>query len=210
MTSTIHRTRRARRNGSVALPSDLDSPTDRDDSGARGGAPSAPTADGDAETIDLRDGAGAIAVLEHAGDPGAASHAHESSISTDDGVAPAPERVLRPMAPNAAVAPGRVSAAMQVVLLAATCGVVAWHVAIRGGTLGAGRITIVYSLVVTAYVLSRFLLAAAYRPPRHAGLEPTVAVIVPAYNEGEAVIRTVHACAALDYPAGPATTPGST
>lgn len=205
MTSTIHRTRRARWNGSVALPPDLDSPTDRDDSGARGGASSVPTPDGDADVIDLRDGAGAIAVLEHPVDhpagPGAASHADDSSATADGPVALAAEPVLRPMAPNAAVTPGRVSAAMHIVLLAATCGVVAWHVAIRGGSLGAGRITIVYSLVVTAYVLSRFLLAAAYRPPRHAGLEPTVAVIVPAYNEGEAVIRTVHACAALDYPA---------
>lgn len=111
------------------------------------------------------------------------------------------EVTFRPMAANDEVAPGRVSAAMHIFLLAATCAVVAWHVAIRGDTFGTGRLTIVYSLVVTAYVLSRFALAAAYRPPKPAGLEPTVAVIVPAFNEGEAVARTVHACAALEYPA---------
>lgn len=107
---------------------------------------------------------------------------------------------IRPMAPTAEVAPGRASAAVHILLLAATCGVIGWHVALRGGTLGAGRLTIFYSVLVTAYVLSRFVLAACYRPPRDVGLEPTVAVIVPAFNEGAAVTRTVHACAALDYP----------
>lgn len=128
-----------------------------------------------------------------------AAIAHAAVVDVRD--APSEETPLRPMAPTAAVAPVRTSAAMHVVLLAATCGVIAWHVMLRGGALGTGRLTIFYSVLVTAYVLSRFVLAACYRPPRDAGLEPTVAVIVPAFNEGEAVTRTVHACAALDYPA---------
>ena len=63
------------------------------------------------------------------------------------------------------------------------------------------RLGLVYTLVVTCYVFSRFLLAALYRPPRDVGLEPTVAIVVPAYNEGEAVARTIHSCLGLDYPA---------
>jgi hyaluronan synthase len=57
-----------------------------------------------------------------------------------------------------------------------------------------------YTLLVTAYVFSRFLLAAIYRPPRDRGLEPSVAIVVPAYNESVSVARTIHSCLGLDYP----------
>lgn len=59
----------------------------------------------------------------------------------------------------------------------------------------------IYTILVSGYVLSRFVMAAMYRPPVDVGHEPTVAVVVPAYNEGEAVARTIHACRAVDYPA---------
>jgi hyaluronan synthase len=57
-----------------------------------------------------------------------------------------------------------------------------------------------YTILVSSYVLSRFVLAAFYRPPRDAGIVPTIAIVVPAYNEGAAVARTIHSCMALDYP----------
>ncbi|MGW4152241.1 glycosyltransferase family 2 protein [Micromonospora chersina] len=84
--------------------------------------------------------------------------------------------------------------------IAAICGLIGWHVGIkvmflRGNLLAAG-----YTILISSYVLSRFVLAAFYRPPRDVGLEPTVAIVVPAYNEGEAVGRTIDSCLALDYP----------
>jgi len=57
-----------------------------------------------------------------------------------------------------------------------------------------------YTLVVSGYVLSRFTLAGVYRPPRDAGIQPRVAIIVPAFNEGRAIVETVEACCAVDYP----------
>lgn len=82
------------------------------------------------------------------------------------------------------------------------CAMICWHLAMKMGTSGrpVASLGIGYSLVVSSYVLSRFALAACYRPPPDAGLEPRVAVIVPAYNEGPAVARTIHAIRALDYP----------
>lgn len=58
----------------------------------------------------------------------------------------------------------------------------------------------VYSVIVIAYVVSRFALGLWYRPPRDVGFLPTVAVVIPAYNEGESVVRTIEACLAQDYP----------
>ncbi|GAA3345428.1 glycosyltransferase family 2 protein [Amorphoplanes nipponensis] len=84
--------------------------------------------------------------------------------------------------------------------VAVICGLIAWHVGvkilfIRGNLIMAG-----YTILISSYVLSRFGLAAFYRPPADRGIEPTVAIIVPAYNESEAVSRTIHSCLALDYP----------
>ena len=58
----------------------------------------------------------------------------------------------------------------------------------------------VYSVLVVAYLASRFTLGLWYRPPIDRGYRPTVAVVVPAYNEGESVERTIEACLAQDYP----------
>lgn len=81
------------------------------------------------------------------------------------------------------------------------CALIGWHVGIKVTYLRGNTLIVVYTIVVSGYVLSRFLLAAFYRPPRDVGFEPTVAIIVPAYNEGAAVARTIHSCLALDYPA---------
>ena len=59
----------------------------------------------------------------------------------------------------------------------------------------------IYTIIIGCYVYSRFVLAAIYRPPRNAGIEPTVAIVVPAFNENEAVERTIDSCAKTAYPA---------
>jgi hyaluronan synthase len=61
----------------------------------------------------------------------------------------------------------------------------------------------VYSIVVTTFIFSRFGLAWLYRVPRLASgatFCPTVAIIVPAYNEPD-IARTLMACLTVDYPA---------
>jgi hyaluronan synthase len=85
-------------------------------------------------------------------------------------------------------------------LLALLCvlGLIAWHIGLKArGLTGFG---VVYTVVVSSYVLSRYGLAALYRKPRDAGLEPDVAIIVPAFNEGLAVTRTIDSCLGVDYP----------
>lgn len=58
----------------------------------------------------------------------------------------------------------------------------------------------IYSVLVVGYLASRFTLGLWYRPPADVGYRPSVAVVVPAYNEGESVVRTIEACLAQDYP----------
>ncbi|MGH7821213.1 MAG: glycosyltransferase family 2 protein [Candidatus Binatia bacterium] len=58
-----------------------------------------------------------------------------------------------------------------------------------------------YSVGVAGFILSRFLIALFYRAPRDAGLEPSVSVIITAFNEEDAIYRTVACCYDTDYPA---------
>lgn len=58
----------------------------------------------------------------------------------------------------------------------------------------------VYSVVVCAYILSRFFLSMLYRPSADHGLEPSVALVVPAFNEEDAIAASVRAILDLDYP----------
>lgn len=61
-----------------------------------------------------------------------------------------------------------------------------------------------YSVAVTGYILSRFLLAALYRPRPPALAEdelPSVTIVVPAFNEQWVIARTLRACLEVDYPA---------
>jgi hyaluronan synthase len=57
-----------------------------------------------------------------------------------------------------------------------------------------------YSVGVAAFILSRFAIALFYRPPRDIGLEPTVSIVITAFNEADAIYRTVACCYAVDYP----------
>lgn len=60
---------------------------------------------------------------------------------------------------------------------------------------------ITYGLVVTTYILGRFALALIYKPYQNAGMEPSVAIVVPALNEQDAIAATLEALLKLDYPA---------
>jgi hyaluronan synthase len=85
--------------------------------------------------------------------------------------------------------------------VAAICGVIVWHVGVKVAYMRGNLLLPTYTVLVSSYVISRFVLAAFYRPPRDAGITPTIAVVVPAYNEGGAVARTIHSCLGLNYPA---------
>ena len=58
-----------------------------------------------------------------------------------------------------------------------------------------------YGLVVATYILSRFAISLFYRSGRDRGAEPSVAIVVPAFNEEDAIARTVDAALRVDYPA---------
>jgi hyaluronan synthase len=58
-----------------------------------------------------------------------------------------------------------------------------------------------YGVLVSLYILSRFVLSLFYRTTRDAGLTPHAAVVVPAFNEEEAIYASIQALLALDYPA---------
>lgn len=88
-----------------------------------------------------------------------------------------------------------------IAVVASICALLAWHVISRFRAMGSLNWIAVYTLVIGCYVLSRFVLAAFYRRPPDAGIEPRVAIVVPSFNEGEAVARTIAACSAVDYPA---------
>ncbi len=58
----------------------------------------------------------------------------------------------------------------------------------------------IYSLIAGLFVVSRFLIASMYVPPRDHGYEPTISVLVPCMNE-EAVIRqTIERIFGARYP----------
>ena len=59
----------------------------------------------------------------------------------------------------------------------------------------------IYGMVVTTYILSRFALSMAYTPPEHAGIQPRVAVVMPAFNEERAIAASLRSILALEYPA---------
>ena len=64
----------------------------------------------------------------------------------------------------------------------------------------------VYSVVVCAFILSRFLFSLFYHPapePEHP-VEPTIAIVMPAFNEEDAVAASMRSLLAVGVPAGEA------
>jgi hyaluronan synthase len=58
----------------------------------------------------------------------------------------------------------------------------------------------VYSTLVTAYILSRFLFSLFYRSKPDAGIEPRVAIVMPGFNEQEAIAASLTSLLTLRYP----------
>jgi hyaluronan synthase len=58
-----------------------------------------------------------------------------------------------------------------------------------------------YSALVTAYVVTRFAIAPFYRPTPDTGYRPSVAIVIPAFNEEGCIEATIDACFSADYPA---------
>ncbi len=57
-----------------------------------------------------------------------------------------------------------------------------------------------YSIIAGLFVITRFLFAAFYHAPREVGFEPTVTVLVPCYNEGVAIRKTIERIFSSGYP----------
>ena len=58
----------------------------------------------------------------------------------------------------------------------------------------------VYSLTVTGYIISRFLLSFFYRPPNNTGFTPTVSFVIPVKNDEHMIGHTIARCYSADYP----------
>jgi hyaluronan synthase len=57
-----------------------------------------------------------------------------------------------------------------------------------------------YGLLVCAYILSRFAISLFYRSGADHGIEPRVAIVMPAFNEEEAVARSIRSLLDVAYP----------
>jgi hyaluronan synthase len=58
----------------------------------------------------------------------------------------------------------------------------------------------IYGIVVSTYLLSRFVISIFYRQAPDIGLEPHVAIISPAFNEEKIIALSLRSLLALDYP----------
>lgn len=57
-----------------------------------------------------------------------------------------------------------------------------------------------YSIAIAGFIFSRFVLSFFYSPPKDIGIMPTVSMIITAFNEEDALYRTIECCYAVDYP----------
>jgi|GEM_PF-2042586 len=58
----------------------------------------------------------------------------------------------------------------------------------------------IYSLIVTTYILSRFVLALFYVPPKDVNYMPTVTFVIPVRNDEEIISEAVSSCFKVNYP----------
>jgi hyaluronan synthase len=58
----------------------------------------------------------------------------------------------------------------------------------------------VYSVCVASYILSRFIFSLFYRSRPDAGIEPHIAIVMPGFNEQEAIASSLRSLLALQYP----------
>jgi hyaluronan synthase len=59
----------------------------------------------------------------------------------------------------------------------------------------------VYGMVVVAYISSRFVFSAFYRPSKDHGIEPRVSIVMPGFNEEAAIAMSLRSLLELNYPA---------
>src|SRR3954470_3181084 len=85
-------------------------------------------------------------------------------------------------------------------LLAIVAAIVAYKAAFIDAFLG-DPFFATYGIAVSAYLVSRFVLSLPYRAPADAGVEPRVAIVMPAFNEEAAIARSLRSLLAVDYPA---------
>jgi hyaluronan synthase len=57
-----------------------------------------------------------------------------------------------------------------------------------------------YGLAVCGYIITRFIFSMVYRTGRDRGIEPRVAIIMPAFNEEGAIGRSLRSLLQVDYP----------
>ncbi|GAA3225471.1 glycosyltransferase [Actinocorallia longicatena] len=108
--------------------------------------------------------------------------------------------VPRSRLPRNKVSPSVVGKVAAFIGITSVCAIILWHVIVKVMFMRGNIFIPLYTILVAGYMLSRFLLAAFYRPPRDAGITPSIAIVVPAYNESSAVARTIHSLMALEYP----------
>jgi len=58
----------------------------------------------------------------------------------------------------------------------------------------------IYSVCVASYILSRFVLSLFYRAKPDAGIEPQIAIVMPCFNEQEAIAASLRSLLELRYP----------
>ena len=58
----------------------------------------------------------------------------------------------------------------------------------------------IYSLFAGIFVVSRFIIAAFYVPPKNQQYEPTLTILVPCMNEGDAIRQTLERIFVSGYP----------
>ncbi len=61
-------------------------------------------------------------------------------------------------------------------------------------------LTNLYSILISSYILSRFILSQFYTPPRDRGYRPSVSVVIACKNEEESIGRTIDCIYESDYP----------
>ncbi len=59
----------------------------------------------------------------------------------------------------------------------------------------------IYGIVVVTYITSRFVFSAFYRPGKDHGIEPHVSIIMPGFNEEDAIAQSLRSLLELNYPA---------
>ena len=58
----------------------------------------------------------------------------------------------------------------------------------------------IYSIIAGVFVITRFIFAAFYKAPAEADFEPTLTVLVPCFNEGLAIRKTLERIFSSGYP----------